>query len=94
MRERDLVLVISEALPFSKSGGLGDVGGGLPMALGRLGHRVTLVLPNYRGSRTRGGGICLSIGTVTGCPDVRVIESRMTDNVRSWLDRLPAVLRS
>ncbi len=89
MRERDLVLVISEALPFSKSGGLGDVGGGLPMALGRLGHRVTLVLPNYRGSRTRGGGICLSIGTVTGCPDVRVIESRMTDNVRSWLIDYP-----
>jgi starch synthase len=44
------VLMISpEATPFAKTGGLGDVAGALPQALGRLGHRVTLVLPRYRG---------------------------------------------
>ena len=44
------VLVIgSEAVPFAKTGGLGDVLGALPPALARLGWRVTLALPRYRG---------------------------------------------
>jgi starch synthase len=44
------VLVIgSEALPFSKTGGLADVLGALPPALARLGWQVTLVVPKYRG---------------------------------------------
>jgi starch synthase len=42
-------MVSPEATPFAKTGGLGDVAGALPQALGRLGHRVTLVLPRYRG---------------------------------------------
>ncbi|MGH9313278.1 MAG: glycogen synthase GlgA [Vicinamibacterales bacterium] len=42
-------MVSPEAAPFAKTGGLGDVAGALPQALGRLGHRVTLVLPRYRG---------------------------------------------
>jgi starch synthase len=44
-----ILMVSPEATPFAKSGGLGDVAGALPQALGRLGHRVTLVLPRYRG---------------------------------------------
>src|SRR5581483_2451944 len=44
------VLIIgSEAVPFAKTGGLADVLGALPAALARLGWRVTLVLPRYRG---------------------------------------------
>ena len=42
-------MVVSEALPYSKTGGLGDVGGALPAALARLGHEVTVVTPRYRG---------------------------------------------
>jgi starch synthase len=38
----------SEALPFSKTGGLADVLGALPHALARLGWDVTLVVPRYR----------------------------------------------
>lgn len=41
-------MVTSEALPFAKTGGLADVAGALPLALGRLGHQVTLALPRYR----------------------------------------------
>ncbi len=89
MRELHLVLVISEALPFSKSGGLGDVGGGLPLALGRLGHRVTLVLPQHRGSLAPRASIRLPIGTVPGHPEVRVGEVRMSDRVRAWLVDYP-----
>lgn len=42
-------MVASEAAPFAKTGGLADVAGALPLALGRLGHRVTLVVPRYGG---------------------------------------------
>jgi starch synthase len=38
----------SEMVPFVKTGGLADVSGALPKALGRLGHRVTVFLPRYR----------------------------------------------
>ncbi|HET8646398.1 MAG TPA: glycogen/starch synthase, partial [Vicinamibacteria bacterium] len=42
-----VAFVTSEAVPFMKTGGLGDVGTALPKALGQLGHRVTLFLPRY-----------------------------------------------
>ncbi len=42
-------MIGSEALPFSKTGGLADVLGALPPALARLGWDVTLALPRYRG---------------------------------------------
>ena len=42
-------MVSSEAHPFAKTGGLAEVAGALPHALARLGHRVTLVVPRYRG---------------------------------------------
>jgi len=45
-----VLMVASEAVPFAKTGGLADVAGALPLALGRAGLRVRLVLPRYRGS--------------------------------------------
>lgn len=42
-------MVSSEMTPWAKTGGLADVLGGLPAALTRLGHSVTVVLPRYRG---------------------------------------------
>lgn len=44
-----VLMVASEAHPFAKTGGLAEVTGALPAALARLGHRVTLVMPRYRG---------------------------------------------
>jgi len=43
------LIVGSEAVPFSKTGGLADVLGALPQALASLGWDVTLVTPRYRG---------------------------------------------
>jgi starch synthase len=43
-------MVASEMAPWAKTGGLADVVGALPLALDRLGHDVTVVLPRYRAS--------------------------------------------
>lgn len=43
----DIVFVTSEAAPYSKTGGLGDVCGSLPIALAARGHRVMVVSPRY-----------------------------------------------
>ena len=44
-----ILMIASEAQPFSKTGGLADVAAALPKALGRLGHDVTVITPRYRG---------------------------------------------
>lgn len=43
----DIVFLTSEIYPFSKSGGLADVMGVLPLALSRLGVRVAVITPFY-----------------------------------------------
>ena len=64
-------MIGSEALPFSKTGGLADVLGALPQALGRLGWDVTLAVPRYRGTtdgelrdhfEMRIGGVAADVG--------------------------------
>jgi len=44
-----IAMIASEANPFAKTGGLADVAGTLSLALERLGHQVTLIIPAYRG---------------------------------------------
>jgi starch synthase len=44
-----IAFVTPELGPYVKTGGLADVSAALPKALCRLGHRVTVVLPRYRG---------------------------------------------
>ncbi|GMH34036.1 hypothetical protein BSKO_01870 [Bryopsis sp. KO-2023] len=46
-KTRNIVFVSSEAAPWSKTGGLGDVCGSLPQALAARGHRVMVVIPKY-----------------------------------------------
>ncbi len=43
-----ILIVSSEAAPFVKSGGLGDVVGSLPKALRKLGADVRVVIPKFR----------------------------------------------
>jgi starch synthase len=43
----DVLFIASEVAPWSKTGGLGDVGGALPRALAARGHRVAVVTPRY-----------------------------------------------
>jgi len=43
-----ILMVASEATPFSKTGGLADVLGGLPAAIAARGEQVAVVTPAYR----------------------------------------------
>jgi starch synthase len=43
-----ILMATSEAVPFAKTGGLGDVCGSLPLELAKLGHEPTLILPAFR----------------------------------------------
>jgi starch synthase len=43
-----VLFVVSECVPFAKTGGLADVAGALPLALAARGHDVRVVLPRYR----------------------------------------------
>jgi starch synthase len=66
-----ILMVASEAIPWAKTGGLADVVGALPRALVRLGHRVDVVIPRYRGV-TAGqavGRVTVSLGgRITDAP--------------------------
>lgn len=42
-----IAFATSEAVPFAKTGGLADVCGALPLALGDLGEEVVVVMPKY-----------------------------------------------
>jgi starch synthase len=44
-----ILFISSEAAPFAKTGGLADVVGALPAALGAFGHEAAIVLPRYEG---------------------------------------------
>ncbi len=43
-----ILFATTEAVPFCKTGGLGDVCGSLPQALAQLGHEPVVVLPAFR----------------------------------------------
>jgi starch synthase len=78
-----VLMVGSEALPFSKTGGLADVLGALPLALGRLGHRVTLVTPKYRGVQASGAARTMQVRGIGGrIAETRVIEQPLAENVK------------
>ena len=44
----NILFATSEAVPFCKTGGLGDVCGSLPRALEKLGHHPSIILPAFR----------------------------------------------
>jgi len=82
---RTILMIASEAVPFAKTGGLADVAGALPLALARLGHEVTLVLPRYRGLAAQPDGEPISITMGGRTSRVAVAEQRMADRVRAVL---------
>lgn len=49
-----VLMIAPEFRPYVRNAGLAQMAAGLPEALGRLGHLVTLVLPKYRGTDVTG----------------------------------------
>jgi len=74
-------MIGSEAQPFAKTGGLADVLGALPSALARLGHRVTLVIPKYRGIRANGVTSTIQV-PLGGAAETRLVEQQIAERVR------------
>jgi starch synthase len=88
----DILMITPEARPFAKTGGLADVCGALPLALARLGHRVTIVLPKYRGTVTDGAeGQRADVPFGIHRYPVRFIEQRLADGVTAVLIDAPSL---
>ena len=51
MSKLRILMVASEVVGFTKTGGLADVAGSLPRALAERGHDVAVVMPFYRSVR-------------------------------------------
>jgi starch synthase len=86
-------MMTAEMAPFARTGGLGEVLGSLPPALGRLGVDVTVVLPRY-GWISGGREVDrfpLEVGDFA--QDAGVFEQRIDDRVRALFIDCPALYR-
>jgi starch synthase len=86
-----VVMAAPEASPWAKTGGLADVAGALPDALDRLGHRVTLMLPRYRGLSTEGTTVAAhAVSLAAGVQPVRYVVRERSPRARVVFIDAPA----
>ncbi len=85
-----ILYVASEAVPFAKTGGLGDVVGALPKYLKRRGHEIAVILPRYRGIPAD-RVVVSSLTVPMGHPFkfCSVVEPEITDSIRFFLIDYP-----
>ncbi len=88
---RTVLMIGSEVLPFSKTGGLADVLGALPPALARLGWQVVIAVPRYQDTRAGRpiGRFPLTVGGYRA--DVGLFEEEIADGARAILVDEPAL---
>ncbi len=84
-----VLMIGSEVVPFSKTGGLADVLGALPPALARIGWDVTVAAPRYRGvtAGTLIERVPVSVGGYTR--EVGLFDAPMADGARALLVDCP-----
>jgi starch synthase len=75
----DILFVATELAPFVKVGGLGDVTSGLTKALRMLGHKVTIVLPRFRGFEAGGLLVARRLTPLRVALDGRTVEVTVFD---------------
>ncbi len=85
-----ILMVASEGVPFSKTGGLGDVVGALPQALAREGHEIRVILPFYgaamKMSSVQGTGITFSVPLGDDIVAGELLQVDLPGSqVRTWL---------
>ena len=90
-----ILQLASEAVPFAKTGGLGDVVGALTRHLAAAGHEVDLVLPYYRSVAATGQAderrpalrfVPSELGTVG---EGRLVSGPTLDRARTWFVDVP-----
>lgn len=81
-RSLRIVLAASEAVPFSKTGGLADVVCALAKALDQAGHDVTLIIPDYYVLRK--GNKNLPVVTETGMQVSVPLGDRSVEAAINW----------
>jgi starch synthase len=86
---RSVLIIGSEAQPFSKTGGLADVLGALPPAVARLGWDTTVAVPRYRGvaAGTHLETFPVTVGGYTR--DAAFYEAPLADGARALLIECP-----
>ncbi len=87
-----ILFAASEAAPFARTGGLGDVAGALPQALSRLGHDVRLIMPLYRAvdvtrHRLREAASGLDVPASVGSEKVDILEGHLPGGTRVYFVR-------
>src|SRR6266542_3412263 len=78
-----ILLVASEASPFAKTGGLGDVAAALPRALHALAHDARIMSPPYRGVEAHAAGLRTVVERVPVPLGDHVIEGMLQETVTS-----------
>jgi 1,4-alpha-glucan branching enzyme len=86
-----IAMVCPEAAPFAKTGGLADMVGSLARALAKLGHRVSLVMPAYRGILQQGvardTGIHIRARIAASEPRATVLTAAPADGISVYFIR-------
>ncbi len=87
-----ITIASSEAVPYSKTGGLADVCGALPKALKRIGVDVRVILPRYTGLGFRQGDV---VSQANGYPVFNDLAVPFAGGIKyasvweDWLDDTP-----
>ena len=87
-----VVIAASEAVPYSKTGGLADVCGALPKALKRIGVDVHVIVPRYTGMSVRNGDVVSNSNGFQIMSDLAVPFGggiRYASVWQDWLDDTP-----
>lgn len=87
-----IILASSEVVPYSKTGGLGDVAGALPQALARTGCDVAVITPRYTGFGKRHGDVVSHETGEMVFDDLRIPFAGTVKNAsvwRDWMDGAP-----
>jgi starch synthase len=86
-----VLFVTSEAAPWSKTGGLGDVSAALPAALAKLDCDMRVMLPAYRGMQGIGTTPVAQIPARGSIPPCRIGLAVLPSGVRLLLVESPAL---